>query len=161
MKRKSIILLVSLLSFILLTVPGCKKYEQIKIVSGKVESFTMNGLRSADIIISVDIENPAGKIILEEVNGTLKHSGKILGNVTLAPMTLAARSTATHKVTARMEIDKGVGLMYLMSFMNGGKLNECTVDIYAKGKAAGVKAKREYKDIPVKKLLEGYNHEKI
>lgn len=145
----------------LMTVSGCKSYEQIKIVSGKLESLNMNGLRNADIVLSVEIDNPAGKIVLEDVRGTLKHSGKILGNVTLAPLTLTARTKAEYKVTAVLELDKGIGLLQLMNFMNTNTLKECTVDVYARGKAAGIKAKREYKDIPVKKLLEGHYHEKI
>ena len=144
-----------------MTTPGCKKYEQIKIHSGKVESLNMNGLRSADLILSVKVENPAGKLILEDVRGTLKHSGKIIGDVTLAPLTLSARTVADYKVSATIELDKGISLIELMGLMDVRKLKECTVDVSAKGKASGIRMKREFKDIPVKKLLEGNYYEKI
>lgn len=149
------------MAFMLMTFTGCKSYEQIKIVSGKMESLNMNGLRAADLVFTVEVENPAGKVIIEDVVGTLKHSGKVLGNVTLAPLTLEARTTAEYKVNALVELDKSVSFMNLMNFMDVKKLNECTIDLSAKGKAAGIKIKKEYKDIPVKKLLEGQHYEKI
>ena len=161
MKKKGLLLLIAVLSFALVTVSGCKNYEKVRVVSGKVESLNMNGLRSADIVMSVTVDNPAGKIIVEEITGTLKHSGKVLGNVTLAPLTLKARSLSEYEVNATVELEKGIGLMYLMNFMDIRKLKECTVDFVAKGKASGIRVKREYKDIPVKKFLEEHHYEKI
>jgi hypothetical protein len=149
------------MAFFLLTFTGCKKYEQISLVSGKVESLNMNGLRSADLLLSVKVDNPAGKVKIEEAKGTLKHSGKVIGNVTLAPLILNARIEAEYKPEAKIELEKGVGLMQLMSFMNINKLNECTIDLYVKVKAAGIRVKKQFKDMPVKKLLEEYYYEKI
>lgn len=149
------------MAFVLMTFTGCKSYEQIKVVSGKVESLNMKGLRAVEMVFSVEVENPAGKVVIEDISGIVKHSGKVLGNVMLAPLTLTARTTAEYKVNATVELDKGVNFMYLMNFMDIRKLNECTVDVSAKGKAAGIRIKKEYKDIPVKKLLEGQHYEKI
>ena len=70
---------IFLLSFLLLVSGGCRKYEQIRIVSGKVESLNMSGFRSADIVLKVEVSNPAGKVVLEEASGVVKHFGKVLG----------------------------------------------------------------------------------
>ena len=146
---------------LLLALTGCRKYEQVQIVSGELESLKMNGLRSVDVVLCVVVSNPAGKIVLEEVCGTVKCFGKVLGNVSLAPLQLHARTAAEYKVEATLTLSQGVGLMEMMSLMNGGRLKECTVDIIARGKASGVRVKKEYKDIPLKKLLEDHNNEKI
>jgi hypothetical protein len=79
----------------------------------------------------------------------------------LAPLILNARIEAEYKPEAKIELEKGVGLMQLMSFMNINKLNECTIDLYVKVKAAGIRVKKQFKDMPVKKLLEEYYYEKI
>lgn len=152
---------IFLLAVLLLSIAGCRKYEQIRILSGEVESLKMNGLRSADVILKVEVANPAGRIVLEDVKGTLKYFGKVLGKVSLAPFELRPRSTEEYLVEVRVSLDRGVGLMELMNMMNADRLMECKVDISAKGKSAGVKIKREYKDIPLKKLLEDHNDEKI
>ena len=145
----------------LLSLTGCRKYEQIQILSGKVESLKMNGLRTAELVLKVEVSNPAGKVSVEDVNGRVKHSGKVIGNVSLAPLRLHPRTTGEYRVDAKVTLERGVSLMDLMNLMDVRRLKECTVDISAKGKAAGVKVKKEYKDIPLKKLLEDHSNEKI
>ena len=148
-------------SLLVLLMSGCHKYEQIQILYGKVESLNMSGLRSADVRMDVGLSNPAGKIIIEDAVGTLKHFGKVIGNVTLAPLTLDARTSASYKVEARVELARSLGIMEMMTFADIRKLEECTIDVSLRGKASGIRLKKEYKDIPLKKLLEDYNNEKI
>ena len=148
-------------SLLVLLMSGCHKYEQIQILYGRVESLNMSGLRSADVRMDVGLSNPAGKIIIEDAVGTLKHFGKVIGNVTLAPLTLDARTSASYKVEARVELARSLGIMEMMSFADIRKLEECTIDVSLRGKASGIRLKKEYKDIPLKKLLEDYNNEKI
>ena len=150
-----------ILAFLLLSLGGCRKYEQIQVLSGEVESLNMNGLRSVNLIMRVEVSNTAGKIVLEDVSGVLKHFGKVLGNVSLAPFELHPRTTEKYLVEARIVLDRGVSLKDLMGLTNPRAMIGCTVDISVKGKASGVKVKKEYKDIPLKKLLEDHNNEKI
>ena len=161
MKRKGLFFLTALLSLVLLAVPGCRKYEQVRILSGKLESVKMKGLRGADIMLSVKVDKPAAKILLDDVRGQVKHSGKIVGNVVLAPLTVNARTIADYQVTATVALESGVSLIYLMNFADPKKLKECTIDLSVKGKVAGVRLKRQFKDIPLKKLLEEKYYEKI
>lgn len=146
---------------VLMTFTGCRKYMDVRIVSVKVESVNMKGLRAGEAVLSVRVDNPAGKMTLEELNGVVKHSGKVLGNIALDPVTLKPRQIDDYSMNVRFELDKGVGVMYMLTFTDIRKLKECTIDLSARGKAAGVKVKREYKDIPVKNLLEEYYNEKI
>lgn len=142
------------LSVLMLSLAGCNRYTDIKVVSGKIISLSMNGVRSADVVLAAEIENPAGKVNVEEVFGTLKHSGKVIGNVSVAPMALYPRTTAEYRVDAKIELAKDIKLMELLMFMDVNKIMECSVDVYGQVKAAGIRVKKEYKDIPVKKLLE-------
>ena len=146
---------------VLMTFTGCKKYTEVKVLSVKVESVNMKGLHAGEAVLSVRVDNPAGKMTLEELNGVVKHSGKVLGNIALDPVTLKPRQTDDYSMNVRFELDKGVGVIYMLTFTDIRKLKECTIDLSARGKAAGVKVKREYKDIPVKNLLEEYYNEKI
>ena len=146
---------------VLMTFTGCKKYADIKVVSVKVESVNMKGLRAGEAALTVRIDNPAGKMILEELNGVVKHSGKVLGYFDLDPVTLKPKQVGDYGTNVRFELDKNLGVVYMLTFTDMRKVKECTVDVSARGKVAGLKVKREYKDIPVKDLLEGYYNEKI
>ena len=145
---------------VLMTFTGCRKYSEVSVVSVKIESVNMKGLRAGEAALTVRIDNPAGKMILEELGGTVKHSGKVLGYFDLDPVTLKSKQADDYATKVRFELDKGVGVMQMLMFTDTRKLKECTVDVSARGKVAGFKVKREYKDIPVKDLLEGYYNEK-
>lgn len=142
------------LSLLMLSLTGCNKYADIKVVSGKVVSVTMNGMRAADVILAVEIENPAGKVDVEEVFGTLKHSGKVIGNVSVAPTTLYPKTTAEYRVNVKVELSKEIKLKELLMFTDVNKLMECSVDVFGRVKALGIRLKKQFKDIPVKELLE-------
>ena len=149
-------MLTSILSIVLMTFTGCKKYEEIKVVSGKMESLNVKGLHAIEASFTVRVDNPAGKLAFEEVNGVLKHSGKVIGNVVIDPFVLSPKTVADYNVKAKFELDKSIGVMYLMTFADVRKLKECTFDLSALCKAAGIKVKKEYKDLPVKNILEEY-----
>ena len=150
-----------IMTFLLLSLVGCRKYEQVQILSASVESLSISGLRAADLKLQVEVSNPAGKMQFEQVDGTVKHFGKVLGNVSLAPLQLQARTVEEYEVAARLTLDRGVSFKDLMNLMDIRRLKECTVDVSVTGKVSGVKIKREYKDLPLKKLLEDHNDEKI
>lgn len=154
MKRKSIILILVLLVFAMSGLTGCKKYEQIRVTSGAVESFSMDGLRALSLDLVVGVDNPAGKVVIQEMEGTLKYFGKVIGKVTTAePIVLEKDTEAEYDIKARVSLEPGFGVMKVMSLMNNGKLEECTVDVSVVGKVSGVKMKRNFNDIPLIKLL--------
>ena len=161
MKRKGLIVLVAMLAVMLSSLSGCQKYEQIRIVSGNVESVNMNGFKSVDMVLSVKIDNPAGKVKVKSAEGTLKHFGKVIGKVTLAPMILPARSVSECQVEAHVELAAGLGLKDILKLMDPKRLDEFVVDLSFAGTASGVAVKRNINDIPLKKLLESNLNEKV
>ncbi len=160
-RKTSILLLVSVLTFLLMSLSGCGRYEQIRVVSGKVESLNINGFKTVDIVLSLRVDNPAGKVVLQDVHGSLKHFGKVLGRVTLTPLALHARTVADYRVEACVTLESGIGIRDIMGLMDVRKLQECAFDLSVTGKASGVKIKKEYKDIPLKKLLEERHNDKV
>jgi len=161
MKRKGLIVLIAILALALSSVTGCRKYEQIRVTSGKLESISMNGFKAVDLTLLVGIDNPAGKVTVKEAEGTVRHFGKIIGKVTLAPLVLLPRTHAEYTVEARVQLAGGLGFKDLMSLADPAKWNEYVVDLTFSGKASGVAIKKSLKDIPLKKLLESKRNEKI
>lgn len=153
-KRKGSILLVALLSFILLSMTACRRYEQVKVVSGEVQSVSMNGFKAMDVSLMIGIDNPAGKIVVQKAEGTLKHFGKVIGKVTLAPLTLLPRSSVVYPVQAHVELSAGLGFKDLLALADPKRYEELAVDISFSGRASGVVLKKQFNDIPLKQLLE-------
>ena len=133
---------------------GCSKYKQIKITGGRIDNITMVSLRTINLTLVVGIDNPAGKLDVREADGELFHFGKVIGKVTLDPFIVNPKTSHDHRLSARIDISPEVGLRELMSFMDVGKLYDCMVDVYVKGRVAGIAVKTNIKEIPLEKLLE-------
>ena len=161
MKRRVGALVLAIMAVLLLSLSGCNRYKQINVTSGKIESVSMNGLKSVDIVARIGVDNPAGKLEVKTAEGVLKHFGKIIGRVTPDPVTILPRTEGEYQVKMHVEIAQGLGFLEIMSLMDMKKLEECTLDVSIAGKVAGMAVKKKYVDIPLKKLLESKRNEKI
>ena len=154
-------LVLAILSAMLLTLGGCGKVKDIKVTSVKVESIAPQGLQGINVFLAVGIDNPAFQIGLEDINGALKHSGKVLGRVAMDPFTVQARSAEIYHVRAFVTLGEEATLRDLLMLTDMAKLNECTVDVSATPRLkSGLGAPINIKDIPLKKILDKTNNEK-
>lgn len=159
-RRFKIVVLALLTALFLLS--GCQKIKDIRVTSTKITSLSISGLRGADIALEIGVDNPAQQISLSEIEGELKHSGKVLGRVAVAPVVLKPKTQETYHIDAKVSIAEGATLRDLMMFTDFKKLAECTVDMSAVAKLKGAgKKKVALKDIPMKELLERVSNEKI
>ena len=146
---------VLVLCVLVLCLSGCNKVKQIKVTSVALESVGLRGLKGLDVGVAVGVDNPAFSVDLSEIEGALKHSGKILGRVSLDPFTLHGRSAEIYHLRALVTIEKGVGLQELLPFMKIEMLEQCTLDVSVKVTyKKSVSKVLIFNDIPVKKLLE-------
>ena len=96
-------MLILLLSVMLLALSGCKSVRNVKnisVSSVKVEAIAPQGLQGINVFLAIGVDNPAMQITLENINGALKYSGKVLGRVSVDPFTLQARSAEIYHLRA-------------------------------------------------------------
>lgn len=154
-------LVLLVLSAMLLTLGGCKKVKDIRVTSVAVEAISPQGLKGINVFLAVGIDNPAFQIGLEDIHGALKHSGKVLGRVTVDPFTVQARSAEIYHLRAFVTLGEDATLRDLLMLTDMAKLNECMVDVSATPRLkSGIGAPLTIKDIPLKKLLEKTDNEK-
>ena len=133
---------------------GCGDVRDIKVTSVNIENISLNGLRGANIDLAVGIDNPAFRVELSEIEGSLKLSGKVLGRMTMAPFVLHARSTEIYHLKSTVNIEQGVTLRELMALTDMETLNRCTVDVSVRATLkSGVSKVLRFNDIPMTKLL--------
>ena len=151
--RRFKILVLALVSAVFM-LAGCQKIKDIRVTSTKIVSLNIRGLSGAEIILEVGVCNPAQQITLSEIEGELKHSGKVLGRVAVAPFVLKPKTQEIYDIEVALSIAEGASLRDLMMLTDIRKLNECTVDLSAVAKIkGGGKKKLAVKDIPLKELL--------
>lgn len=157
-RRRLMILVVSVMA---LALAGCGKVKDITVTSLQIESIVPQGLKGIDVYMAVGIDNPAFQIGLEDIHASLRHSGKVLGRVTMDPMVLQRKSAEIYHVKAFLSLGEDARLRDLLMFTNIEKLYECTVDVSATPRLkSGLGAPITLKDIPLKKLLEDDDDEK-
>ena len=147
-------LLLVMMSAMLLALGGCKKIKEISVTSVKVEAIAPQGLQGINVFLAVGIDNPAMQISLENIHGALKHSGKVLGRVSMDPFTVQARSAEIYHLRAFVTIGEDGTLKDLLKLTDMARLKECTIDVSATPRLKnGLGAPITLKDIPLNKLL--------
>lgn len=143
-----------LVSALLMTLGGCKKMKEISVTSVEIEAISPKGLQGINVFLAVGIDNPSIQISLENINGSLKHSGKVLGRVTMDPFVVQARSAEIYHLRAFVTLGEDATLKDLIMLTDMEKLKECTVDVSATPRLkGGLGAPITLKNIPFEKLL--------
>ena len=135
---------------------SCAKVKQLGVTSFELDSITPKGLRALTVKMSVGVHNPANEITLSEISGEAVVSGKVIGNVAMAPVVLTARKDSTYKVKADVTLAEGVSVLEVLALAkNKSAIENGTANIYAKAKLKGGPSKKiKMEDVPLKKLKE-------
>ena len=147
-------LVLALLCAAVMCLTGCGDVRDIKVTSVDIENISLNGFRGANVDLAVGIDNPAFRVELSEIEGSLKLSGKVIGRMTMAPFVLHARSTEIYHLKTTVTIEQGVTLMELMALTDMETLNKCTVDVSVRATLkGGISKVLRFNDIPMTDLL--------
>ena len=92
---------------------------------------------------------------ISDVEVFVKHSGKVLGKVTVDPFIMKARSVEQYELKARMVLDEKVTIYDVLMLLNNDFIANCAVDMTAKGTLrVGLSKTIKKNDVPLKKLIE-------
>ena len=148
-------LIVLVLAVMLVSLTGCNKFTEIKLNDAILEKLTPHGLRGVDIDMIIEVDNPAPQLKISDVEVFVKHSGKVLGKVTVDPFIMKARSVEQYDLKARMVLDEKVTIYDVLMLLNNDFIANCTVDMTAKGTLrVGLSKTIKKNDVPLKKLIE-------
>ena len=100
MKNKAYRLISIAFLAAMLLLSGCVKLSQVSMTSVALDSISPKGMRSLTVSLSVGVHNPATEITISEISGEVLVSGKVIGNMAMAPVVLTARTDSTYKVKA-------------------------------------------------------------
>ena len=154
-KNRTHKLLMVILVMISFAVSGCRKVKDISVTSVELEAVSPQGFKGLNVYVAVGIDNPAFQIGLEDIHGTLNHSGKVIGRMAMDPFVLQGRSAEVYHLKAFLSIGEDATLRDLLTLTDVDKLYECTVDVSATPRLkSGLGAPVTLRDIPLKKLLE-------
>lgn len=158
--KKLLFIVASVLA--LFFVQACNPLERakdIKLTNFEVKGFNPSGLRSADLDLALEIDNPTISFNIESLEAVIKFAGDKSEFLTATggPLKIKRKSHQTYETPVKLSLGKGTSLLGLMSALSRFDAKKYTVDINACVKAKGIRKNVSYKDYPLEKLMGGFN----
>ena len=135
----------------LIMLSGCGKIQDIRPTSFELESISPKGLSAAEMNFRIGIHNPVMQISLSEV----VVSGKVIGNVSVSPFILEAKSDKEYDMKALLALSKGSSILNLIPLLKDPEAQKSAV-MNVRFKAAlkgGLAKELKWEGIPVEKLM--------
>lgn len=154
MKSGHFYIRAAVLFILLLPLVSCtQKFKQVRVTSCDIVSFTPKGLRSAEAVVSLGIDNPAPSFVVRDLEMVIKDEGSRICVLTADTVAVERQSVREYKVpcAARME---SLSLMEILEFAGKSDFSDFTADVTANvatGKGAGRRI--EFKDIKISDLF--------
>lgn len=147
--------LLLLVSTAILSLASCGKISEIRPTSFELESIAPKGLYSVAADFKVGIHNPTMQIALSDIFAEVMLDGKVVGNVSLAPFVMEAKSDNVYDMNALVALNKGFSIINLLPMMKDPEsLKNAYVNVKVKATLkSGLSKNLEWKEIPVEKLL--------
>lgn len=147
--------LAALLGMLLL-IQGCARLKQINVVSCKVESVSMRGLRGVSAVLSVGVDNPAAAFGISDMEGTVYVGNDVLGSFSADEFQVAGRCVSENNVPVDFTLDRSVSFMEILSLLRNMDLDMVTMDISFRAKVkGGVSKKMRFERLPASRLISG------
>ena len=152
--------LLPILIVCLALLSGCERpLVNTRITDAGLVSLTPNGLRTADAVVRLDVSNPGPAFTLSGIQGTIKLSHEPFLHLSAPDVTVDRKKDSTYILPLHGELDGAATILQLLS-PNSWNPDEVTIDVAARlrwGAASGKDL--EFKDIPLRNLIEQISHE--
>ena len=137
------ILPLRLLVLLVLAVPmvascGSSLYKKIEIQSYGVRYVVPTSARSADMLLSVEIENRTVGFTVTGLKGIIRKDGTDLVSFQADDLVIHGKTTETYRLPVQAELCEGVSLLQVLVLAGTSGLDGLTADVEAKASKAGL-----------------------
>lgn len=151
LKGRSILLIAVLAAFL---VQGCANFKDIRIVSCRVESVSLKGLRGAEAALSVGVDNPAAPMTLSDITGRILLEDRSLGTFSAEPVSIEGRTMSECPVKVTFSLDNSISLMELVPMVRSLDMGSVTADVSLKVRVRkGVSKRVTLEKMPLSSFL--------
>ncbi len=138
-----------------LILAGCGNVKDIRPTSFHVESVAPKGLYAAEIDFKLGIHNPSLQVTLSDIFAEVTVYGKVIGNVSVAPFVMEAKSDKIYDMKALVALNKGSSILNLIPLLKDPEaLKNSFVNVRVKASLKGGLSKElKWDGLPVEKLM--------
>ena len=151
---KKYILRVCAIALLVIAAVGCKSVDDIKVTSCSLVSLSPKGLRSADVVLAVGIDNPIMAFNITDLQGTVRVGEKTAATFSVDSVAVEAKTSKTYEIPFTAALDKSMTLMNAMSMISGNNLSDLKMDVSARiSTKKGLGKTVSFNDIAIAELL--------
>ncbi len=127
---------------------ACSKVKDISVTSFGVESFSPKGLRSADAVLAVGIDNPAFAFTVTDLSGVVKYKGEEMASFRADTVAVDRKCVKVYDVPCSAVLSESVSLKRVLLLVGEGSLEGFTADVDARVRLKnGVSKVLHFKDL--------------
>jgi hypothetical protein len=140
---------------VLFVLSGCGKLQDIRPTSFELSSISPKGLSAAEMDFRIGIHNPVMQISLSDIFAEVVVSGKVIGNVSVSPFVLEAKSDKEYDMKALFALSKGTSILNLIPLLKDPQAHkDAVMNVRFKAALKGGLAKElRWDGIPLEKLM--------
>ena len=134
---------------------SCNKIREIRPTSFELVSVSPKGFYSADVDFKLGIHNPALQIGFSDIFAEVVLNGKVIGNVSVAPLVMEAKSDKVYDMNALLALNKGTSVLNLIPLLkNPDAMKNAHINLRVRATLKnGISKELVWNEVPVEKLI--------
>lgn len=147
--------LLLLVCVAIMSLVSCNKIREIRPTSFELVSVSPKGFYSADVDFKLGIHNPALQIGFSDIFAEVVLNGKVIGNVSVAPFVMEAKSDNVYDMNALLALNKGTSVLNLIPLLKSpDAMKNAHINLRVRATLKnGISKELVWNEIPVEKLI--------
>ena len=147
--------LLLLVCVAIMSLVSCNKIREIRPTSFELVSVSPKGFYSADVDFRLGIHNPALQIGFSDIFAEVVLNGKVIGNVSVAPFVMEAKSDNVYDINALLALNKGTSVLNLIPLLKSpDAMKNAHINLRVRATLKnGISKELVWNEVPVEKLI--------
>ena len=147
--------LLLLVCVAVMSLVSCNKIREIRPTSFELVSVSPKGFYSADVDFRLGVHNPALQIGFSDIFAEVVLNGKVIGNVSVAPFVMEAKSDKVYDMNALLALNKGTSVLNLIPLLkNPDAMKNAHINLRVRATLKnGISKELVWNEVPVEKLI--------
>lgn len=147
--------LLLLVCVAIMSLVSCNKIREVRPTSFELVSVSPKGFYSADVDFKLGIHNPALQIGFSDIFAEVVLNGKVIGNVSVAPFVMEAKSDKVYDMNALLALNKGTSVLNLIPLLKSpDAMKNAHINLRVRATLKnGISKELVWNEVPVEKLI--------
>jgi len=125
----------SLIFIAVLSLTSCfPNFDRISYSQPQINGIAVKGLRAADVVVSVELDNPGAGFALDDISGMIHTESMDVAAYFIDPVSIVRKSEQTVELTVHVSLCPGVNLLSFLANIEQFTQGKYFADISAKVK---------------------------